>query len=110
MPGYLLHAGTTVACAHTGEVTPATGPGPGTRVKVGGFPVTVATDMYTVRHCPLPAQPGTGPCVSALWAKGASRVLAGGVPVVLSDSPSVCTPTGTPLTVQVAVQRRVRGV
>ncbi|MFD8716629.1 hypothetical protein ACFV2H_01010 [Streptomyces sp. NPDC059629] len=108
MPGYLLHAGATVACAHTGKATPATPPG--TRVKVGGFLVTVATDKYTVLGCPLPAQPGTGPCVSAQWAGAATRVRAGGVPVVLSDSPSVCMPTGTPLTVQAAVQRRVRGV
>ncbi|MEU9450678.1 hypothetical protein [Streptomyces sp. NPDC048277] len=108
MPGFLLHAGATVNCAHTGKATPTSRPS--TRVKVNGSPVTVATDAYTVAGCPPPAEPDPGPCVSAQWTGGATRVRAGGVPVVLSDSQSVCTPTGTPLTVQLAVQRRVRGV
>jgi hypothetical protein len=40
---------------------------------------------------------------------GATRVLANGAPVLLQTSPSVCAPTGTPLTVA-ATQVRVTGM
>ena len=48
------------------------------------------------------------PCVTAQWITGATRVLVGGVPVLLQDSQAICAPNGTP--VQVVVQQpRVRG-
>ncbi|MFE2063491.1 hypothetical protein ACFXDH_13960 [Streptomyces sp. NPDC059467] len=108
MPGHLLSAFALVGCAHGGRAVPTR---PDTRVLVDGVPVTVAAPdaPYTVVGCPLPVQPGPGPCVSAQWTGGATRVRAGGLPVLLSDSRSVCTPTGTALTV-LAVQARVRGV
>jgi hypothetical protein len=49
------------------------------------------------------------PCVTAQWVVGATRVFAGGQPVLLQDSQAVCAPTGTPLTV-VVTQVRVRGM
>jgi hypothetical protein len=44
--------------------------------------------------------------VTAQWVVGATRVLAGGQPVLLQSSAAVCAPTGTPLNV-VVTQTRV---
>jgi hypothetical protein len=105
MPGFLLHAGATVICAHGGQAQPVT---PNPRVKVSGQPVVTVPVPYVVAGCPF-VPPAAGPCVTAQWITGATRVLAGGAPVLLQDSRSVCAPTGTPLT-PVVTQLRVKGV
>ncbi len=106
MPGYLLHMGATVLCAHGGQAQPtATNP----RVKVGGQPVVTQSAPYTVAGCALPPPPaGNGPCATAQWVTAALRVTAGGTPVLLQDSQAICAPTGTPLNV-VVTQVRVKG-
>jgi hypothetical protein len=105
MPGYLLHVGATVLCAHAGQAQP-TAPFP--RVTVGGQPVVTQAAPYAVAGCTF-VPPAAGPCVTAQWVTGALRVKAGGLPVLLQDSQSICTPTGTPLTV-VMTQFRVKGM
>jgi hypothetical protein len=105
MPGYLLHAGAIVLCAHGGQAQP-TSPFP--RVMVGGQPVVTQSAPYVVAGCPL-VPPPIPPCVTAQWVTGAMRVKAGGLPVLLQDSQSLCTPTGTPLSV-VTTQFRVKGM
>jgi hypothetical protein len=105
VPGYLLHSGATVLCAHGGQAT-ATSPNP--RVKVGGQPVTTQPAPYTVAGCPFVPPAGNGPCVTAQWVVAALRVKAGGQPVLLQDSQAVCAPTGTPLNI-VMTQVRVKG-
>lgn len=103
MPGFLLHEGATVLCAHTGEARPlVTTP----NVRVGGQPAVVQSAIYAVSRCTLPSSAG-GPCATAQWLSAATRVRAGGVPVLLEDSQAICAPTGTPLTV-VSTQTRVR--
>jgi hypothetical protein len=104
VPGFLLHAGATVLCAHGGQALP-TAPNP--RVLVSGQPVTTQPAPYTVVGCPF-VPPAAGPCMTAQWVVGALRVLAGGQPVLLQSSVAVCAPTGTPLTI-VATQTRVTG-
>jgi hypothetical protein len=104
MAGTLLHLGATVICAHAGQAQPtATNP----RVRVGGQPIVTLSAPYVVAGCPF-VPPAAGPCVSAQWITGATRVLADKVPVLLVDSQSVCAPTGTPLT-PVVTQFRVTG-
>lgn len=105
MPGYLLHVGATVLCAHGGQAQP-TSPFP--RVTVGGQPVVTQAAPYAVAGCAL-VPPPIPPCVTAQWVTGAMRVKAGGLPVLLQDSQSICAPTGTPLTV-VMTQFRVKGM
>lgn len=106
MPGTLLHIGATVQCAHAGialptEVEP--------RVLVGGMPIVTMTAPYSVAACAMPPPPGgNGPCVTAQWVMGATRVQAGGAPVLLLDSQAICAPTGTPLLI-VQTQTRVIG-
>jgi hypothetical protein len=105
MPGFLLHAGATVLCAHGGQAQP-TAPNP--RVMVGGQPVTTLAAPYVVAGCAFVPPAGNGPCVTATWVLGAIRVLAGGQPVLIQGGQAICAPTGTPLTVAVT-QVRVRG-
>ena len=104
MPGFLLHLGATVICAHGGQAMP-TSPNP--RVLVGGQPIVTQPLPYVVAGCPgIP--PAVPPCVTAQWITGATRVTASGQPVLLQDSQAICAPTGTPLTI-VASQVRVKG-
>jgi len=106
MPGFLLHFGATVLCAHAGQATPAS---PNPRVTVGGQPVVTLSGMHLVAGCPFVPPSGNGPCVTAQWLVGATRVLVGGQPALLQDSVATCTPTGTPLSV-VVTQIRARGM
>jgi hypothetical protein len=104
MPGFLLHVGATVLCAHGGQATP-TAPNP--RVTVSGQPTVTLPTPYAVAGCTLPSQAG-GPDVTAQWVTGAMRVTSNGQPVLLLDSRSICAPTGTPLLPTVS-QTRVMG-
>ena len=106
MPGFLLHVGATVLCAHAGQAQPTV---PNPRVRVGGQPIVTQPMPYVVAGCTLPPPPlANGPCVTAQWVVGAVRVTANGQPVLLQDSQAICAPTGTPLNVLVT-QVRVRG-
>lgn len=106
MPGPLLHVGATILCAHAGQATP-TAPAP--RVLLNGQPAVTLSCTYTIAGCAMPPPPsGNGPCVTAQFVSSAMRVLAGGQPVLLQDSQSVCAPTGTPL-MPTVVQSRVIG-
>ncbi len=105
MPGLLLHLGATVMCAHGGQAQP-TAPNP--RVLVSGQPVATQPLPYVVASCPFVPPGGNGPCVTAQWIVGATRVFAGGAPVLLQTSQAICAPTGTPLNILVT-QTRVSG-
>ena len=105
MPGYVLHSGATVLCAHGGQATPTV---PSARVSVAGQPATTLSGPWTVAGCPF-APGGPVPCVTAQWMVGATRVLSGGAPLLLQDSQAVCAPNGTPVTI-VVTQLRVKAV
>ena len=51
MPGFLLHLGATVMCAHAGQATPVT---PNPRVLVSGQPTVAMSSAYVVAGCTLP--------------------------------------------------------
>lgn len=106
MPGPLLHLGATVLCAHGGQATPSA---PMPRVLVSGQPVATQAAPWLVAGCAFSPPQGNGPCVTAQWVTGATRVFAGGQPVLLMSGQSVCTPTGTPL-MPVSAQTRVTGM
>jgi len=80
MPGFLLHAGATVNCAHLPGVAQPAASSP--RVKVGGQPIVTQTAQYTVAGCALTGTPNP-PCATAQWMTGATRVRSSGVPVLL---------------------------
>lgn len=106
MPGTLLHVGATVLCAHGGQGQPTQ---LNLRVKVAGQAIVTQLAPYAVAGCSNPSPPvNTGPCITAQWLTGATRVKSLGQPVLLQDSRSLCAPTGTPLSV-VVTQLRVKG-
>ena len=105
MTGYLLTAGSVVLCAHGGIAQAATSDA---RVRIAGAPALTPATRSVVGGCPLPPQAG-GPCVTAQWLSGTTRVTSGGLPLLLADGTSVCAPTGAPLLV-VSTQSRVRGM
>jgi hypothetical protein len=105
MPGFLLHVGASVLCVHGGQAQP-TAPNP--RVRVGGQPVVTQPSPHVVAGCPFTTGSNPMPCVTAQWVTGATRVLAGGQPVLLQDSQAVCVPNGTGVIIA-STQTRVRG-
>jgi hypothetical protein len=103
MPGYVLHVGATVMCMHGGQAQPTV---PSPRVTVGGQPVVTQSGPYVVAGCGLTGSPNP-PCVTAQWVTGATRVTAGGMPLLLQDSQAICTASGTSLQI-VLTQVRVQ--
>ena len=104
--GYLLTQGATVLCLHGGQAQPTT---PSTRVKIDQKAIVTQSCSYTISACSY--QPGSAkiPCVTAQWTSAATRVKAGGAPVLLSDSQATCTPNGTGVNI-VMTQTRVKGL
>ncbi len=103
MPGSIVHLGAQVVCVHMGQAMPTT---TSPNVMVAGQPAVTLAAPYTVAGCPFVLPSGTGPCVTAQWVMGATRVTSFGVPLVIQGGQAVCVPTGTGLQVLV-VQPRV---
>jgi hypothetical protein len=107
MPGFLVHVGATVLCSHGGQAQ-STVPNP--RVSVSGQPTVAMTSPYVVAGCAFPPPPAAnGPCVSAQFITGSTRITSSGQPLLLLDSQALCVPTGTPLLITVT-QVRVTGM
>lgn len=109
MPGYLLDISTQVQCVHAGQGTTAPG---NPRVKVLGQPVATMAEQTVVAGCTftLPG-PKPSPCVLVEWLQPATRIKAGGQPVLLQNGTALCksaeqAPQGSPTVVG---QTRVRG-
>lgn len=84
----LLHVGAVTQCFHGAPATLATG---NSRVRVSGQQVWTTSSTLTVTGCPFTVPPAKlQPCVSVAWLAGATRVTAGGEPVVLRTSLSLC--------------------
>jgi uncharacterized Zn-binding protein involved in type VI secretion len=105
MPGFVVQKSASILCLHAGQARPAVG---SPRVKLSGQPAVLQTELYTVSGCILPAPPAAnGPCATAQWISGATRVRSGGVPLLIQGSQAVCVPSGTGLNI-VATQTRVK--
>lgn len=104
MPGFLLHEGAVVTCAHAGLASPTV---PNPRVTVLGMPTVLATVPYKIVGCTFPAMTSgaSPPCVTAQWVTAATRVTSMGQPLVLIDSQATCVPNGTPLIIGVTQPR-----
>jgi uncharacterized Zn-binding protein involved in type VI secretion len=101
MPAPILHLGATVLCSHAGQANPIA---PFARVLVSSQAVVTTMALYTIAGCAL-ASTSTPPCAAGQFISGATRVLAGGLPVATLAGASVCTPTGSPLAPLVAQTR-----
>jgi hypothetical protein len=107
MPGFLLHIGAQVLCAHAGQATPTV---PNPRVMVSGQPTVLLSSPYMIAGCTLPPPTAAnGPCVTAQWVSGTTRVISNGQPLLVQSSQAVCAPTGTPLLI-VGTQVRVSAI
>jgi len=96
-----------VLCSHGGQAQPTV---PNPRVSVSGQPTVAMTSPYVVAGCAFPPPPAAnGPCVSAQFITGSTRITSGGQPLLLLDSQALCVPTGTPLLITVT-QVRVTGM
>ena len=105
MPGFLLHVGATVLCAHGGQAQPTA---PNSRVLVSGQPIVVQPMPYTIAGCPFNVSGAPVPCVTAQWVTAATRLTSNGMPLLLLDSQAICVPNGTPLLI-IVTQTRVIG-
>lgn len=88
MPGPILHSGASATCPHGGTLTivPAS-----PRVQVGSLPLAVLTDQGLVAGCAFTPPGGKPqPCVSTRWMVGATRVTAGGQPVLVNPAGALC--------------------
>ena len=101
MPAPVLQLGATVLCSHAGQATPLA---PFPRVLLSGQPVVTLTSPYAIAGCALTGTPSP-PCVTGQWLLGATRVMAGGVPLATLAGQSTCIPTGTPMLPVVAQMR-----
>jgi uncharacterized Zn-binding protein involved in type VI secretion len=106
MPGFFLHLGATVLCAHAGQAMPTV---TSTRVMVSGQPIVTQPAPYTIAGCPFNISGAPIPCVTAQWITASTRVLSDGMPVLLMDSQAICVPNSTPLMI-VMTQTRVTGI
>jgi uncharacterized Zn-binding protein involved in type VI secretion len=100
MPGPILHTGAGANCPHGAPLNIiAASP----RVMLSGMPAAVLTDQGFVAGCPFTipvAKPQ--PCVTTKWIAGATRVMAGGVPVLINPPVAICfsveqIPAGPPM-------------
>lgn len=103
MPGFLVHVGATVTCSHGGQAQPSA---PNPRVSVSGQPTVLQTAPYVVAGCTFPPPTaGNGPCVSATFTTGSTRVTSNGQPLLVLSSTGICAPTGTPTIIAVTQTR-----
>ncbi len=103
MPGPIDNMGGMVTCMHGGQ-------GQCPKVMVGNQPVVTIPASYVVAGCAFPPPPaGNGPCVSGIIPSGSTKVLVGGMPVLLALPPvaGTCVPTGTPMMIGSAGQTKV---
>lgn len=107
MPGFLVHFGAQVKCLHAGQAQPTV---VNPRVQVSGQPTVLMTTPYVIAGCTLPPPPAAnGPCVTAQWLTGTTRVLSNGQPLLVLSSQALCAPTVTPLLI-LQTQTRVSGL
>ena len=99
----VLTSGSTVLCPHAGSVMLSSIE---PRVKAMGQPVATLKQPDTVSACTFQVSGAPAPCVTVNWVTTATRVRAGGVPLILQNSMGLTVPNGTPVSV-VNTQMRV---
>ena len=108
----VLTAASVITCPHAAPVahTPSQ-----VRVTMSGAPALTLPDVSVITGClfNIPSLPKPSPCVTIQWTVAATRVFAGGAPVLLQSSVGVCkspeqAPQGPPIIS--VVQPRVQGM
>jgi hypothetical protein len=92
MPGFLLHQGAAVMCAHGGQMAVIE---PNPRVQVSNMPTSTIAAPWQVTGCP--GVPGAvPPCVMGQWVSGTTRVTSNGLPLVVQSGSGITAPGGVP--------------
>lgn len=105
MSSYLLNSSSTIQCSHGAQAQATASE---SRVRVDGQDVVTQSSSHSISGCSNYVGTTTFPCVTAQWTSAATRVRAGGKPVLLQDSQATCVPTGSSLSI-VMTQFRVKG-
>lgn len=86
--GELLSASAVLMCPHGGTVTAVPS---SSKVTLGGDPIVLATDTFTVAGCAFTLPPATpSPCVLVQWQSPALKCTSDGTPLLTTDSIGMC--------------------
>jgi uncharacterized Zn-binding protein involved in type VI secretion len=103
----MITTAATIMCPHGASATINSA---NVRVKAGGSPIALLSDITTVAGCPFTVPgPKPQPCILVQWLVGATRVKVGGTPVLLQNSTGLAKsaeqiPQGPPNVVQTQVR------
>lgn len=91
MAGNALTTMASLQCPHGGTVTIVSA---NVRALVGGAPLALATDTFTIAGCPFQIPVGVAmvpsPCVRVQWTVTDMRNSAGGMPTLSTSSVGLC--------------------
>lgn len=87
MPARVLTAATAAVCPHGGQATFVASQ---SRILADGSPALLVSDTTTIAGCPFTIGTAPSPCLTVQWQMPATRVTAGGVPVLLDSSIGLC--------------------
>ena len=87
MPGKILTTATAASCPHGGQASFTAGQ---SAVTVDGSAALVATDTTKIAGCSFTIGNTPSPCTTVQWQNPATRVTAGGTPVLLDTSTGLC--------------------
>jgi hypothetical protein len=87
MAGGALTTMATLQCPHGGTVAIVS---TNARVAVGGAPLALATDTFTIAGCPFVIGIVPSPCIRVQWILTDLRNTVGGVPTLSAGSVGLC--------------------
>lgn len=87
MASPILTTGTVASCPHGGQASFLAGQ---SALLADSAPALVVTDTTTIAGCPFVVGNTASPCLTVQWTVPATRVTAGGIPVLVESSVGLC--------------------
>jgi len=87
MPAPILTQAATIMCPHAGQAVAVP---QNVNVLIGGSPVLVVSDVFTIVGCVFNIAGAPAPCVNIQWTMPAVSVMVNNVPVLLQTSVGLC--------------------
>jgi hypothetical protein len=85
--GELLSASATLMCPHGGTVSAVPS---SSKVTLGGDPIVLATDTFTIAGCPFMIGMVPSPCVLVQWTSPAVKCTSDSTPLLTTESVGMC--------------------
>src|ERR1700750_2803770 len=85
--GELLSASAVLMCPHGGTVTAVPS---SSKVTLGGDPIVLATDTFTIAGCSFMIGMVPSPCTLVQWQSPALKCTSDGTPLLTTDSVGMC--------------------